>query len=82
MPIDVRGLVHHRITDVIAAIDDHDPGLEYPSPVGRPCAGVPTYVCPDECGFRGTEAEWQQHLAEAIGAALTTVTVELPAVTS
>lgn len=61
----VRTLIQDRITDVIAAFDNHDPGI---------LDGE--YKC--RCGWRGTEKEWEQHLAGAIGDALVTETVELP----
>ncbi|MCV7065626.1 hypothetical protein H7H51_07690 [Mycolicibacterium farcinogenes] len=57
----MRGLVHERITEVLAAFDDHEAHLEdWQSPV--------IYRC--RCPFRGTEAEWQQHLADKLADAL------------
>lgn len=74
---DIRGLVQSRITEVLAAFDDHEAGLEYPGPIGAQQQGDPVYAC--RCKFRGTEAEWKVHLADALAEALITTTVELPA---
>lgn len=64
-PSEVHALVRERITDVIATWDAHDPGIqEWVTPH--------VFACPGPCGFRGTEAEWEQHLADALSAALVT----------
>lgn len=66
----IREVLSERIVDVIAVWDAHDPDIqEWTTPH--------TYACPDECGFRGTEGQWQQHLAEQFGAVLTVQTVDL-----
>lgn len=59
---ELRALVHARITDVVAAIDDHEAHLEdWRSPVFYRC----------RCEFRGTEQEWERHLADKLADALT-----------
>lgn len=63
---DTRTLIHDRITELLAAFDAHDPGIL-----------DSIYKC--RCGWRGTEAEWMTHLADALTVALTAETVELPA---
>jgi hypothetical protein len=66
----VRELVRERIAEVIASWDAHDPGIQQ-------WVTPHVYACPSPCGFRGTEAEWEQHLADALSTALVTQTAEL-----
>lgn len=56
----VRGLIRERIADIVAVIDDHDPGVY---------EGV-EYSCPGRCKFRGAQAEWERHLADKLADAL------------
>lgn len=64
----VRGLVHDRIAEVLAAFDDHDATIYRAKDTGKP---HDLYRCPDACGgFIGTEAEWKLHLADKLADAL------------
>lgn len=68
----IRQLLKDRIADVLAAFDAHDAaGLVACTRTGRAddLSVPPTYVCP--CGMQGTEGEWELHLAEALGDAIT-----------
>lgn len=49
---------------IISTIDNHDAGIR---------EGV--YLCP--CGMRGTEHQWEQHIADLVDEALA-VQIELP----
>lgn len=48
-----RSVIREHIHTIIAAVDEHDAGI---------LDGV--YLCP--CKFEGTEAEWEQHVADVI----------------
>lgn len=56
----VREFLTANITELIAALDDHEAGLyEDRAPA--------SYYC--RCGqFRGTQQEWEQHVAERMAA--------------
>lgn len=57
----VRGLVHARITDIVATFDDHNPLIEDDG----------TYACWQKpCRFRGQREEWERHLADKLADAL------------
>lgn len=56
----VRVLVHARITELIDVVDNHNAELWQGE-----------YGCPNNCGFRGTQAEWERHLADKLADALT-----------
>ncbi|WP_211296018.1 hypothetical protein [Mycobacterium aquaticum] len=51
----VREFLRDSIADIIAALDEHEAGLyDRQTPV--------IYRC--QCGFRGHQQEWEQHVAE------------------
>jgi hypothetical protein len=51
-----REFLRDNINTIIAAADLHDATI----------GDDDTYVCPAPCSFRGTPAEWEQHLAGLI----------------
>lgn len=53
----VREFLRDNISQVIEAFDEHEAHIEtWRTPAIYRCA----------CGFRGIEAEWEQHLAECM----------------
>lgn len=64
----VREFLTGNITQLIAALDEHEAGIyEDRAPV--------SYYC--RCGFRGTEQQWEQHVAERMAATFTTAQQEM-----
>lgn len=63
-----REVFRTRIEAVVAAFDDHDPGILRAKDVG---AAEDMYQCPRSCGFVGAEGDWKQHLADKLADALT-----------
>ncbi|OBK04055.1 MULTISPECIES: hypothetical protein [Mycolicibacterium] len=69
----VRGLVHARISDIVATFDAHDPGIYRAADSGEP---HDLYRCgvgcakPPESPFFGTREEWERHLADKLADAL------------
>jgi hypothetical protein len=63
---EIRNVFRDNITTIVAVFDAHDPGVFDDG----------SHECP--CGHKGTEAEWEQHLAEAVADKLTESVVELP----
>jgi hypothetical protein len=57
-------MIRSNIHLIISTIDDHDAGI---------LDGV--YICP--CGMRGTEQQWELHIADLVDEALS-VQIELP----
>ncbi|AGI13001.1 hypothetical protein PBI_BUTTERS_54 [Mycobacterium phage Butters] len=52
----IREFLTSSIGELIAALDEHEAGIEtWHDPVVYRCG---------RCNFRGTEQEWQQHVAE------------------
>lgn len=58
MTATIRQLIAANAHAIVATFDAHDPGIDERD--GH-------YVCPAACGWRGTEAAWEQHLAAKLG---------------
>lgn len=63
----IRERVRAHITELLAAFDDHDPGILRAKDVG---AAEDMYQCPRNCGFVGAESDWKLHLVDTIADAL------------
>lgn len=63
----IRERVRAHITELLAAFDDHDPGILRAKDVD---AAEDMYRCPRSCGFVGPEGDWKRHLADRLADAL------------
>lgn len=52
----IRELIAANAHAIVVVFDQHDPGIDQKSG---------DYLCP--CGWRGTEAAWEQHLGAKLG---------------